>query len=138
MGGLGFVDPTLLDLSDRGDLCHGPIYQLAMTQYTVHITTGHMLSTNDAYVRQKVRAASDVGLLPEVSLRCLMCGAAASLDDWSRGAMLPDEKRFQVWEQVRQAKGEASAQFLHECDGPARAQHMLDVLRTMSEGDWWK
>ena len=133
MGGVGLVDPYLLNLADEIPAARRVAMLMALLQHRVNLVTGHVLALNDAYVRSQIRQHAKHDQIPAINVRCIACGCSAAIADWERCVDLTQDGRWQLWERVRQSRGALVAQFLNACEGPERAKGALEVLAYQME-----
>jgi len=130
MGGITTVDPALLELAERGAWYRIPAHTLAVMQHHIARDHQHIVALNDELVMKSIRRAAKLGKIPQVNVRCLRCGAAASLTDWITLSVTLGIDKGAMWDKVRTSAGSEAARFTRTCPGAGRADMLLEILES--------
>jgi hypothetical protein len=103
------------------------------TQALTAARTGHIIATNDEFVRRKIVYCAKWGKLSNVTVRCLRCGWQAPLTWWAKGAVLKGEERKEAIKRIYVDKRPEDSAFLRDCPGEAYAHDIMLITSQPAE-----
>lgn len=126
--GRPFVDTRLIDL------CAGMLqdvslpYELAKVQNGNAELRGHILAYNDEFVWRKLKSERPAVAKSRLRIRCIRCGAVASLREWYVASSLPEEKADDLHYRLSFTSEIENLAWLKPCGGDQAAVQIIAQL----------
>jgi hypothetical protein len=127
------VDPWLLDLGERSEMCAQIARRLATMQALTSSNLGHIVALNDNAVRKLITQHALRGGMATCTVRCIRCHAYATLHDWVHAASYDDQERLAAAHRAREKKDAHAAYFLLQCPGAEHAVERVDMLNDLAK-----